>query len=556
MKKRLITLFLSSLMILNCFVGCSPKPGIIKDNNEERGCASIAEKYESKLDSNNYGDSSVMYCVEAECCDEAAAPMFATVSYGTDNYNTMDYNTENYDYIEANGFCDAFLSPLSTFSADVDTASYSNVRRMLNNGYSIENIPDGAVRTEEFLNYFSYDYSGPEAGEPFGVNAQIAKCPWNPDHDLLMLGLQTEAVDFSDAADSNIVFLIDVSGSMYDDNKLPLLIQSFELMIDNLSEKDTVSIVTYASGNEVVIEGVPASDKDTICEALESLQAGGSTNGAGGIVTAYELAEENFISGGNNRVIIATDGDFNVGLTNESDLHDLITEEKDNGIYLSCLGFGMGNYNDVTMETLADDGNGNYAYIDSISEANKVLVEELGANMVTVAKDVKLQIEFNPEYVSEYRLIGYENRVMDAEDFDDDTKDAGEIGAGHSVTVMYEIVPAGENNTDDDDLKYQDSTVNDYAKNTDEWCTLSVRYKEPESDSSELLEYYFGNDDYTDSPSNDFVFASCVAEYAMVLTESEYLADGSLAHVQDILDDLNLNDQYKEEFKTLVDVTY
>ncbi len=552
MKKKILTVILGALMIVNCLTGCGTNAGWgvkDKDNGKENvGCESIAEKYESKL---NIGDNyNNVCCVEEACCvTTAQCP-------SSDTAVPVDYNTENYSYIESNGFCDVFTSPLSTFSSDVDTASYSNVRRMLNNGYSIEDIPDGAVRTEEFLNYFSYDYDGAQDGEPFGVNVQIAECPWNTDHELVMLGLQTEAIDFSQAADSNIVFLIDVSGSMYDDNKLPLLIQSFELMIDNLSEKDTVSIVTYAAGNEVIIEGVPASDKDTICEALESLEAGGSTNGAGGIVTAYELAEEYFIRGGNNRVIIATDGDFNVGLTNESDLHNLITEEKDNGIYLSCLGFGMGNYNDVTMETLADDGNGNYAYIDSVSEANKVLVEELGATMVTVAKDVKLQIEFNPEYVSEYRLIGYENRVMDAEDFDDDTKDAGEIGAGHSVTVMYEIVPAGEVSSDNDNLRYQDSEINGYAKDTDEWFSLSIRYKEPESDSSELLEYYFGNDDYTDSPSDDFIFASCVAEYAMVLTGSEYLADGSLAHVQEILDDLNLNDQYREEFRTLVDNTY
>lgn len=499
---------------------------------------------------NNYDEAFDVDSSKYEATEEWFAP---SRTKRNDDYSYR--NNETYEEVTANGFKSVYDEPLSTFSADVDTASYSNVRRMLEYGYPIDEIPNGSVRTEEFLNYFSYDYKGPKKGEPFGVNAQISKCPWNEDHDLLMLGLQTQKIDFSDAPNSNIVLLIDVSGSMDEENKLPLLIKSFELLIDNLTQKDRISIVTYASEDRVVLEGVPASKKEVICDALESLTAGGSTNGSGGITAAYDLAEEYFIKGGNNRVIIATDGDFNVGLTSKEELFELVTEEKEKGIYLSCLGFGMGNYNDVTMETLADDGNGNYAYIDSLTEAKKVLVEELGATLLTVAKDVKLQVEFNPLYVSEYRLIGYENRVMAAQDFNNDAKDAGEIGAGHSVTVMYELVPAGQGSGD---LKYQQSqnTISDYAKNSDEWLTLKVRYKEPDEDTSKLLEYNFGNDDYKKKPTEDFVFASCVAEFAMVITDDYCLADGSLEHVKSIIENMDLDDPYKKEFQEMVGYSY
>lgn len=462
-----------------------------------------------------------------------------------------EFNTEEYSAIDENGFASVATSPLSTFSADVDTASYANVRRFADYGYSIDEIPSGSVRTEEMINYFSYSYDGPKKGEPFGINAEIADCPWNEDNKLIMLGLQTEAIDFSEAPDSNIVFLIDVSGSMYDENKLPLLKKSFELMVDNLTEKDKVSIVTYAGSDTVVIEGVPASEKDIIVDALESLQAGGSTNGASGIQTAYELAEEYFIRNGNNRVIIATDGDFNVGITSQSELKDLITEEKEKGVFLSVLGFGMGNYSDTNMETLADAGNGNYAYIDSLSEAKKVLVEELGATMVTVAKDVKLQVEFNPAYVAEYRLLGYEDRALSAEDFSDDTKDAGEIGAGHSVTALYEIVPAGKK-IEEGNLKYQNSKVTDEALESDEWLTLSVRYKEPNKDKSKLLEYPIGKESVVKNPSDDFRFAACVAEFAEILRGSKYVGDVELDDILDELKELDLDDEYKDEFYDIV----
>ncbi len=466
----------------------------------------------------------------------------------------VNWNTEEYDNIRENVFKDVANSPLSTFSADVDTASYSNLRRLINSGYTLNEIPEGAIRAEEMINYFSYNYKGPDENEPFGVNAEISTCPWNSEHELLRLGLQSEAIDFSDAPDSNIVFLVDVSGSMRDENKLPLVKQSFSLLVDNLSEKDTVSIVTYASGVSVVLEGTSGDKKDKILEALDSLQANGSTNGSGGIEEAYRVAEANFIKGGNNRVIIASDGDFNIGKSSASDLSKQIKKNAKKGIFLSVLGYGMYNYSDTVMETLADDGNGNYAYIDTLHEAKKVLVEELGATMLTVAKDVKLQIEFNPKYVSEYRLIGYENRALNNEDFDDDTKDAGEIGAGHSVTVLYEIVPTTEENASNGkDLKYQTSNLTDEALKSNDWLTLSIRYKEPDEDESKLLEYEIGSKYYTDKPSEDFIFSAAVAEFAMVARNSEFIADGSLNHIVEELNTIPLKDEYRREFATLVD---
>ena len=473
--------------------------------------------------------------------------------YPDENEDYIQMNTEEYSKIVENIFKDVATSPLSTFSADVDTASYSNLRRMINMGYSVDQIPEGAVRAEEMINYFHYDYKGPEGDDPFGINAQISDCPWNKEHKLLHLGLQTEAIDFSETPDSNIVFLVDVSGSMSDDNKLPLVKESFNLLVDNLTEKDTVSIVTYASGVNVVLDSANGNDKDKIRQAINGLRAGGGTNGAGGIEEAYKIAEKNFIEDGNNRVIIASDGDFNIGKTSQSDLSSQIKENAKKGVYLSVLGFGMYNYSDTRMETLADDGNGNYAYIDTLHEAKKVLVSELSANMLTVAKDVKLQVEFNPKYVAEYRLIGYENRSLNNEDFNNDKKDAGEIGAGHSVTVLYEIVPATEENDSAIDLKYQDNKLTDEALNSNDWLTLSIRYKEPDEDESKLLEYQIGADYYTDKPSDDFIFSAAVAEYAMLLRKSDFIADGSFAHIVEELNTIPLNDEYRREFATLVD---
>ena len=497
-----------------------------------------------------YYDSGDLYMYTANYSIEAKEGLWM---YPDENEDYIQMNTEEYSKIVENIFKDVATSPLSTFSADVDTASYSNLRRWINMGYSVDQIPEGAVRAEEMINYFHYDYKGPEGDDPFGINAQISDCPWNKEHKLLHLGLQTEAIDFSETPDSNIVFLVDVSGSMSDDNKLPLVKESFNLLVDNLTEKDTVSIVTYASGVNVVLDSANGNDKDKIRQAINGLRAGGGTNGAGGIEEAYKIAEKNFIKDGNNRVIIASDGDFNIGKTSQSDLSSQIKENAKKGVYLSVLGFGMYNYSDTRMETLADDGNGNYAYIDTLHEAKKVLVSELSANMLTVAKDVKLQVEFNPKYVAEYRLIGYENRSLNNEDFNDDKKDAGEIGAGHSVTVLYEIVPAGEDSDSSTELKYQENKLTDEALNSNDWLTLSIRYKEPNEDESKLLEYQIGADYYTDKPSDDFIFSAAVAEFAMLLRKSDFIADGSFAHIVEELNTIPLNDEYRREFATLVD---
>lgn len=564
MVARLMSLIMAGVLAVGMLAGCGS--GTSDNNDSGRGHS----RHETAVQGaggdadavDDGGSDPAMWMTEATA-DVAydslngyamEAPMAEAEDYYDYGYEEIPFNTEEYSTLEENPYMSVALSPLSTFSADVDTASYANLRRMITSGYTAADIPSGAVRTEEMLNYFTYDYNGPKKGEPFGVTATISPCPWNENAELLVLGLQTEAIDFSEAPDSNLVFLIDVSGSMYDENKLPLLKQAFGLLIDNLGEKDRVSIVTYASYNEVVLEGVRGSEKDTILDALNGLEAGGSTNGGEGIMTAYALAEKYFIKGGNNRIILATDGDLNVGITSQSELHDLVEEKRESGVFLSVLGFGMGNYSDTRMETLADYGNGNYAYIDSLSEARKVLVEEMGATLVTVAKDVKLQIEFNPAVVSEYRLIGYENRTMAAEDFDNDEKDAGEIGAGHSVTVVYEIITCDNAESSGNELRYQNTQLSDLALNSDEWMTLSIRYKEPDGDTSKLLEYPIGADDYTEKPSDDFIFAAAVAEFSMALRGSEYLGDGSYEDILDMLDDIDLDDEYKVEFYNLVDL--
>ena len=464
-----------------------------------------------------------------------------------------NWNTEEYNSIGEIGYQSVANSPLSTFSVDVDTASYSNLRRMIEDDYDLEGIPAGAVRIEEMLNYFSYDYNLPDGDEPFGVTTVIGDCPWNEDAKLLQIGLKTEEIDFSQAPDSNLVFLLDVSGSMNSDDKLPLLQRSFALLVEELTEKDRVSIVTYAGSDRVVLEGVSGDEKSTIIEALESLKAGGSTNGADGIETAYRLAEEYFIEGGNNRVILATDGDLNVGVTSESALEALVTEKKESGVYLSVLGFGTGNIKDNKMETLADKGNGNYAYIDSLSEAKKVLVEQMGATLVTIAKDVKLQIEFNPAYVAGYRLLGYENRMLQTEDFDDDTKDAGEIGAGHMVTALYEIIPVGSaQEVPRTELRYQESQGNAGVENG-EWLNISIRYKDPESDESKLCAYPVTEDAYMPQPTEDFYFAAAVAEFGLLIRDSQYKGDASFENIRELLKQVDTDaDEYKDEFVYLV----
>lgn len=474
------------------------------------------------------------------------APMAAEPSlhYSMTDSGSPDHNTEEYNYIEENGFLSVSTAPLSTFAADVDTASYANLRRMLLDGGDV--VPD-AVRIEEMINYFHYDYPAPADGEPFSVTTELTPCPWNEENTLLRIGLQAKQPDWDAMPPSNLVFLIDVSGSMDQPNKLPLVKQAFLLLTEHLRPADTISIVTYASRDEVVLRGATGDEAGTIQSAIENLHAGGSTAGAQGIQTAYALAEEHFIPGGNNRVILATDGDLNVGVTSEGELTRLIEEKKEGGVFLSAMGFGGGNLKDNKLEALADHGNGNYSYIDSVLEAKKVLVEEMGGTLFTVAKDVKLQVEFNPEHVKSYRLVGYENRLMDAEDFADDTKDGGEIGAGHRVTALYELSSAEVSGAD---LKYQQNVT----VSSPEWLTVSIRYQPPEGGESTLLEYPVDAGNWQDAPSPDTAFAACVAQFGMLLRDSDYVGNATYEGLSAQLAAIPglEEDPYKDELMYLV----
>ncbi len=464
-------------------------------------------------------------------------------------YGGGDFNTEEYNYISENGYKTTVKEPLSTFSVDVDTASYSNLRRYINSG---QQIPADAVRIEEMLNYFSYDYPEPENGDPFSVTTEYSDCPWNEDNRLLLIGLQAKEIDFSRRPPSNLVFLLDISGSMYSDDKLPLVQKSFTMLAENLTQKDRVSIVTYAGYESVVLDGVPGDQTARIAAALDDLEAGGSTAGAAGIEKAYELARKNYISGGNNRVILATDGDLNVGISSEGELTRLIQEKKKDGVHLSVIGVGTGNLKDNKMEALADNGDGNYNYIDSIFEAKKVLVDEMGGTLVTVAKDVKIQVEFNPRYVSGYRLIGYENRLLNQEDFNDDKVDAGEIGSGHCVTALYEIIPAQSEGTSDSQLKYQAPA--DVSDST-ELLTVSLRYKAPNGNKSTLLTYPVESGSYTRELSENLSFAAAVAEFGMVLRDSEYKGNATYDTVLALAEPCihAHTDDYKKEFLQLAE---
>jgi Ca-activated chloride channel family protein len=436
-------------------------------------------------------------------------------------------NTEAYDLIADNPFLEVAQNPLSTFSIDVDTASYSNVRRFLNSG-SLP--PKDAVRIEELINYFDYDYAGPTDGKPLTAHFDVTEAPWRPEHRLLRIALKGRELR-GDRPASNLVFLLDVSGSMGEPNKLPLVKESMRMLVNQLTENDKVAIVVYASEASVVLPPVSGDQKSRIMSAIDSLQAGGSTNGGSGIQLAYQAAQAGFIRGGINRIILATDGDFNVGITNRGDLTRLIEDKAKSGIYLTALGFGMGNYKDATLESLADKGNGNYAYIDNLAEVRKVFVEQLNATLVTIAKDVKIQIEFNPAQVSSYRLLGYEDRQLAKEDFNDDAKDAGEVGAGHAVTVLYELVPANAADSTPrvDPLKYQQATPTTPAARSGELATLKVRYKEPDQDKSISSEYVIrdAGKTFASAPA-DFKFAAAVAAFGMVLRESPHKGNATL----------------------------
>jgi Ca-activated chloride channel family protein len=448
------------------------------------------------------------------------------------------FNTAAYDHILENPFLNAKDNPLSTFSIDVDTASYSNMRRFINEG-SLP--PKDAVRVEEMINYFTYDYAQPSDDKPFAVHVDVASCPWETSHRLVRIGLKGKEIATDRRGPSNLVFLLDVSGSMTPRERLPLVKQAMRLLVEKLTENDRVAIVVYAGAAGLVLPSITGDHKEQILEALENLQSSGSTNGAEGIQLAYKIAADNFIKGGVNRVILATDGDFNVGVTNQGDLIRLIEEKAKSGVFLSVLGVGTDNLKDSTMQKLADKGNGNYAYLDSVDEARKVLVQQMNGTLVTIAKDVKIQVEFNPARVASYRLIGYEKRMLRKEDFNDDRVDAGEIGAGHTVTALYEVVPVGGVSNPAasvppvDPLKYSSderSASTPLTSSSNEMLTVKLRYKKPDGDRSELAERAV-----TDTGGNfgnapvDLKFAAAVAEFGMILRDSEYKGNGTFAAV-------------------------
>lgn len=483
--------------------------------------------------------------------------MGAPALYGSRTKNKMMrdvyriQNTENYAHITENAFKKAIDNPLSTFSIDVDAASYSNMRRFINGGHL---PPKDAVRIEEMINYFDYSYEQPKGNDPVNIVTEIGTAPWNNKHRLVHIGLQAKTIPNDNLPASNLVFLIDVSGSMEAYNKLPLLISSLHLLTDNLRDQDKVAIVVYAGNSGLVLPSTSGDKKQAIKEALNKLSAGGSTAGGAGINLAYKVATDNFIKGGNNRIILATDGDFNVGANSDADMQTLIEEKRKSGVFLTVLGFGMGNYKDSKMEVLANKGNGNYAYIDNINEARKVLINEFGGTLFTVAKDVKLQIEFNPNKVQAYRLIGYENRLLNNEDFNDDQKDAGEMGAGHTVTALYEIIPVGVESKfvkKTDALKYQKNTSS-LSGYTNEMLTVKLRYKNPDGNKSRLLQQAV-NDSYQDKlskTSDNFRFSASVAMFGMLLRQSEFVQESTFEQLIDLADGAKGKDGegYRAEF--------
>jgi Ca-activated chloride channel family protein len=463
-----------------------------------------------------------------------------------------DFNTEAYNLVNENRFLGAASNPLSTFSIDVDAASYSNVRRFLSQGTL---PPKDAVRLEELVNYFPYRYPDRSGSRPFAVSTEVARCPWASDHRLVRIGLQSRRIASEDLPPSNLVFLIDVSGSMNMPDKLPLVQQAFRALVRELRPEDRVAIVVYAGAAGLVLPPTSGADKATILEAIDRLQAGGSTAGGAGIKLAYDVAKEHFNSEGNNRVILATDGDFNVGVSSDAEMVRLIEQRREEGTFLTVLGFGTGNLKDSKMEQMADKGNGHYAYIDSFREAQKVFVQEFGGTLFTVAKDVKIQVEFNPARVQSYRLLGYENRLLQKEDFKDDRKDAGELGSGHSVTALYEVVPVGARavTLDDDSLTYQETSLRPGARHSSELLTVRLRYKDPKGSTSQLLETAVN--DRTSAASEDLRFASAVAEFAMLLRDSEHKGEASWEQTLSLARGARGDDEqgYRGEFIGLVE---
>ena len=474
--------------------------------------------------------------------------------YDATFYQHPDFNTEGYSTIHENGYKLVMNDPLSTFSIDVDRASYSNVRRFISMG---QMPPVDAVRIEEMINYFNYDYPSPEGKHPFSVYTELSTCPWNSKHLLLHIGLKGKEMEKSSLPASNLVFLIDVSGSMESPNKLPLLKNAFSLLVNQLRPNDRVAIVVYAGAAGLVLESTPGSQKETILKAIDRLSAGGSTAGGQGLKLAYKVAEENLIKGGNNRIIIASDGDFNVGPSSNAEMERMIETEREKGIFITVLGFGMGNYKDDKMEIIANKGNGNYSYIDNIQEARKVLVSEFAGTLFTIAKDVKFQLEFNPARVQAYRLIGYENRLLNKEDFNNDKKDAGEMGAGHTVTALYEIIPAGSDETiaGVDPLKYQANASKVKPDPNAELLTIKLRYKKPDGETSILIDKpESGRLIPLNQTSDNFRFSAAVAQFGLLLRGSEFKGNANIDQVVSMARNSRGNDDegFRSEFIQLV----
>jgi len=519
-KKRHHILLAAALAGL--FIACGQ--GMVKQDGTDDEIYTLRDTSPRKERSKNY---------LTKYAEEAPSPVMkgkrASInSPGGMSYNAVPkdsgiiHNTEEYDKINENEFKVVNTNPLSTFSIDVDTASYSNLRRYIK--YN-QVPPKDSVRIEEMINYFSYDYPQPEGKHPFSITTEMSTCPWNTKHRLVHIGLQGKDVDYDSLKPCNLVFLVDSSGSMSSSNKLPLLKKSLKILLKELSHRDRIAIVAYAGSAGLVLPSTPATQKDKILDALDSLNAGGSTAGGAGIKLAYKVAKKNLIRGGNNRVILATDGDFNVGTSSTGHLVRLIEEKRKNDIYLTIIGFGMGNYKDGRMEQISNAGNGNYFYIDGIREARKIFKTDMRATLFTIAKDVKIQIEFNPAKVKAYRLVGYENRIMAAEDFNNDKKDAGELGAGHTVTALYEVIPAGSNEKlpGVDPLKYQKNNVTPGAQSSDEIMTVKFRYKPPKQSKSLLITHALKDQSIRlNKTSDNFRFSAAVAGFGMLLRDSKF----------------------------------
>ncbi len=572
--KSYISLFIAGLLMLTACGQSADEPEPVASYSEEEiedRIRHVGRAYDGLGDDNSlfsgglsYSTNGGMVMYEATCDAEAieeCAGVSGEISIPiTPADSDLPWNTEGYNSITESGFINTSSNRFSTFGADVDTATYSNFRRTVYEAYDVFKHEDyayggldpSALRIEEMINYFEYSYAAPEDGEKFSVSQTIVPCPWNEDTLLYRVGVRAEEIDISGG--SNIVFLVDTSGSMFWNNGLPLAQEALKTLQKNLSENDRVSIVTYAGSSTVVAEGLRGDQHKEIKDAINSLEAGGSTNGAGGIITAYDIAQEYFIEGGNNRVILCTDGDFNVGTSSEAGLIELIEEKKETGVFLSCLGFGAGNYKDDKMEALADHGNGNYFYIDCTDEAEKALNNEIWSTLYTVAKDTKFQVEFNPETVAAYRIIGYENRQMAAEDFSDDTKDGGEVGSGQTVTILYEIVPVGSDMDVPEVESRYDNDEETSISGADEYCVLNIRYKEPDGDKSELRTYPVTTSMFTEEMDLDTSWAAGVAQVGMIYRDSDFAGTSDYDDVIERLsqDPAVMTDDLKAQFIYIV----